>query len=178
MRARRRALLGPAHGRLLDLGGADTHGTLWERSPQVRGATVLDGADDPQLAALATAGERFDTVVSVFQLATASDLDATLHAVRAVLAEDGRLLFVEPGSQVGLTGRLQRLVASPLGGMTGWRADRDIPMALRAGGLSVIDIRRHRVLTVQLWLRQVLDGVAHHALAPGGGTDPAPEVAS
>ncbi len=153
------------------------HRTLWDRAPHLEGATVLDGAGDPQLPVLATAGERFDTVISVFQLASASDLDATLRAVRAVLADDGRLLFVEPGSQVGLTGRLQRLVAPPLGGVTGWRADRDIPMALRAAGLSVIDIRRHRVPTVQLWLRQVLDGVAHHALPPGGGAETAPETA-
>ena len=176
MRARRRALVGRAQGRVLDLGGAEMHRALWERAPHVSEATVLDGVADPQLTALAEAGERYDTVVSVFQLATAPDLAATIAAVRAVLADDGLLLFVEPGSQVGLTGRLQRLVAPPLGGVTGWRADRDIPQALRAGRLSVIDIRRHRVPTVQLWLRQVLDGVAHHALEPGGGADPAPDA--
>lgn len=153
------------------------HRALWDRAPHVSEATVLDGAADPQLRALGAAGERYDTVVSVFQLATATDLDAAIRAVRAVLADDGLLLFVEPGSQVGLTGRLQRVVAPSLGGVTGWRADRDIPMALRAGRLSVIDIRRHRVPTVQLWLRQVLDGVAHHALEPGAGAPPAPDTA-
>lgn len=148
------------------------HRTLWHGAPDVADATVLDGSGDPRLAGMALDGARFDTVVSVFQLAASADLQATLRAVRAVLAEDGRLLFVEPGAQVGLPGRVQRFVAPPLGGITGWRADRDIPMALRAERLSVIDIRRHRVPTLQLWLRQVLEGVAHHALAPGAGAEP------
>lgn len=174
MRARRRALTRRARGRLLDLGGADMHRTLWDRAAGVSDATVLDGPSDPRLASLAAAGARFDTVVSVFQLATTPALDATLRAVRSVLADDGNLLFVEPGAQVGLTGRLQRMVAPPLGGVTGWRADRDIPMAMRAERLSVTDIVRHRVPTLQLWLRQVLEGTAHHALAPGDGADPAP----
>lgn len=170
VRARRRALSRHGRGRLLDLGGADTHRALWERATDVREATVLDGADDPRLAALAADGERFDTVVSVFQLAATADLEATLRALSHVLADDGRILFLEPGAQVGLPGRVQRIVAPPLGGLTGWRADRDIPAELRAARLSVIDIRRHRIPTLQLWLRQVLEGVAHHALEPAAGS--------
>lgn len=169
MRARRRALTATARGRLLDLGGADMHHRLWAGARNVSEATVVDGASDPRLARLAAAGERFETVVSVFQLASSTDLDGTLATLRAVLAEDGRLLFVEPSAQLGLAGRLQRAVA-PLGGVTGWRADRDIPAELRASGLSVIDIRRHRVPTLQPWLRQVLEGIAHHALTPGGAS--------
>jgi hypothetical protein len=158
---------------VLDLGGADTHHGLWHGARDVSAATVLDGAGDPRLARLAVEGARFETVVSVFQLASSADLDVTLRSIRSVLADEGRLLFVEPGAQVGMSGRVQRLVAPPLGGVTGWRADRDIPMALRAAGLSVIDIQRHRVPTFQLWLRQVLEGAAHHALAPGAGAEPA-----
>lgn len=158
VRARRRALTRRARGAVLDLGGADVHRSLWDGAPEVGEATVLDGADDPELARLASDGARFDTIVSVFQLASSADLDATLRAVRTVLGEDGRLLFVEPGAQVGLSGRV----------MTGWRADRDVPMALRLAQLSVTDIERLRVPTLQVWIRQVLDGVAHHAMAPGG----------
>lgn len=173
MRARRRALTRHGRGRLLDLGGADMHRTLWARAEEVSDATVLDGVGDPRLAALAAAGERFDTVVSVFQLAASADLGEALRSLRHVLADDGRVLFIEPGSQVGLPGRIQRLVTPPLRGLTGWRPDRDIPAELRAAGLSVTDIRRHRVPTLQLWLRQVLEGVAHHALTPGEGAAPA-----
>ena len=173
MRARRRALTRHGRGRLLDLGGADMHRTLWARADDVSDATVLDGVGDPRLTALADAGERFDTVVSVFQLAASADLGETLRSLRQVLADDGRVLFIEPGSQVGLPGRIQRLVTPPLHGLTGWRPDRDIPAELRISGLSVIDIRRHRVPTLQLWLRQVLEGVAHHALPPGDGRAPA-----
>ena len=173
MRARRRTLTRHGRGRLLDLGGADMHHTLWARADDVSDATVLDGVGDPRLAALADAGERFDTVVSVFQLAASADLGETLRSLRQVLADDGRVLFIEPGSQVGLPGRIQRLVTPPLHGLTGWRPDRDIPAELRISGLSVIDIRRHRVPTLQLWLRQVLEGVAHHALPPGDGRAPA-----
>lgn len=174
MRARRRALTRHGRGRLLDLGDADMHRNLWTGVDGVSDATVLDGVDDRRLGELAAAGERFDTVVSVFQLAASTDLTTTLRSVRRVLAEDGRVLFLEPGAQVGLPGRIQRLVSPPLGGLTGWHADRDIPAELRTAGLSVIDIRRHRVPTLQLWLRQVLEGVAHHALPPGDGTAPAP----
>lgn len=174
VRARRRALTRTAAGRVLDLGGADTHRSLWTDAPGIDEVTVLDGVADPRLDRLAADSERFDTVISVFQLASAPQLDRTLRAVRAVLADDGRLLFVEPAAQVGFAGRLQRLVATPLGGVTGWRPDRDLPMELRAAELSVIDILRHRVPTLQPWLRQVLEGVAHHRLAPGGGAETAP----
>ncbi|MFP5578774.1 MAG: methyltransferase domain-containing protein [Acidimicrobiia bacterium] len=174
VRARRRALTRTAAGRVLDLGGADTHRSLWTDAHGIDDVTVLDGVADPRLDRLAADGERFDTVVSVFQLASAPQLDRTLRAVRAVLADDGRVLFVEPAAQVGFAGRLQRLVAPPLGGVTGWRPDRDLPMELRAAELSVIDIRRHRVPTLQPWLRQVLEGVAHHRLAPGGRAETAP----
>jgi len=162
VRARRRALVGRARGRVLDLGGADAHRAQWGTGD----AVVLDGAGDPRLADL---DGPFDTVVSVFQLAAASDLAATLARIRVLLAEDGRLLFVEPGRLVRLGGRVQRLVAPPLGAVAGWRADRDIPGELRAAGLSVTDVERHRVPTLQPWLRQVVEGAAHHALAPGAG---------
>ena len=176
MRARRRALTRHGRGRLLDLGGADTHHNLWTGAAGVTEATVLGGVSDRRLGELACAGERFDTVVSVFQLAASAELTETLRSLRQVLAEDGRLLFLEPGAQVGLAGRVQRLVTPPLRGLTGWRPDRDIPAELRTAGLSVIDIRRHRFPTLQPWLRQVLEGVAHHALVPGGGAAPGPSA--
>lgn len=166
VRARRRALVHGARGRVLDLGGADTHRTLWSGVPDVDEVTVLDGAADPRLSALAVEGGRFDTVVTVFQLVAAPDLDTTLGRVADVLDGAGQVLFLEPSRLVGLPGRLQRLVAPPLGRFTGWRPDRNVPMALRAAGLSVTDIERHRVPTVQWWSRVLVEGTAHHALPP------------
>jgi len=161
-RARRRTLVGQAGGRVLDLGGADAHHGLWTGASADE-AVVLDGVGS------ALPAGPFDTVVSVFQLAASPDLDALLARLHDLLADDGRLLFVEPGRLVRLGGRVQRLVAPALGTMTGWRADRDVPGALRAAGLSVTDLERHRVPTLQPWLRQVVEGAAHRALAPARG---------
>lgn len=153
---------------MLDLGGADAHRTLWASVPSLDSVTVLDGVADTRLGDLAAAGERFDTVVSVFQLAGSPHLDVTLGHVRSLLAEAGHVLFLEPARLVGVAGRVQRAVGPPIGALTGWRPDRDVPMALRDSGLSVTSIRRHRVPTLQWWLRQVVEGRAHHRLEPGG----------
>jgi len=162
VRARRRHLVTRARGRVLDLGGADAHHGLW-RGATGDEAVVLDGPGR------ALPSGPFDTVVSVFQLAASRDLDLLLARIRDVLAEDGRLLFVEPARLVGVGGRVQRLAAPVLGAVTGWRADRDVPMALRAAGLSVTDLERHRVPTLQPWLRRLVEGSAHPALRPGAG---------
>lgn len=137
---------------------------MWSGKPGVVSATVLDGGDDPRLLSLSRGDERFDTVVSVFQLATAPDLEATVRRVESLLHEDGRLIFLEPARLAGAPGRLQRLVAPSVGLLTGWRVDRDIPKALRETGLSVTDLARHRVPTIQWWLRGLVEGSAHRAL--------------
>jgi len=168
VRSRRRALIRRGHGRVLDLGGADAHRSLWSAVPAVQSVTVLDGAADTRLAELAAGDERFDTVVSVFQLAGAPRLDATLGHLRAVLADAGDVLFLEPARLVGVAGRVQRAVGPPIGALTGWRPDRDVLMALRDNGLSVTTVSRHRVPTLQWWLRQLVEGRAHHLLEPGG----------
>lgn len=174
VRSRRRALVQRGRGRVLDLGGADAHRSLWTSASGVESVTVLDGAGDTRLADLAGGAARFDTVVSVFQLAGTDRLEASLSHLRSVLADGGELLFLEPARLVGLAGRVQRAVAPPLGALTGWRLDRDVPMALRDSGLSVTSIRRHRVPTLQWWLRQLVEGRAHHRLAPGAGGEAAP----
>jgi len=168
-RARRRSLIGRAEGRTLDLGGAEAHHGLWSTRRDLE-ALVLDGTTDPRLAELVGAGERFDTVVSVFQMAAATDLTALLDQVRAVLADDGCLLFLEPTRVGGRTARLQRFASRGVAAIAGWRADRDVPMSLRAAGLSVTDVERHRVPTLQPWLRQLVEGRAHRALPPAGTT--------
>jgi SAM-dependent methyltransferase len=166
VRARRRLLLARASGRVLDLGGADAHRARWADAGDR--AVVLDGAADARLDRLVADGERFDTVVSVFQLTASPDLDARLDQVGALLGDEGRLLFLEPGRLVRAGGRVQRLASPAVAAVTGWRVDRDIPGSLRQAGLSVTDLERHRVRTLQWWLRQVVEGTAHRALPPGG----------
>ena len=163
VRQRRRTLARAARGRVLDLGGAESHAGLWGERHDLGEVVLLDGADDPQLASLAR-GDHFDTVFSVFQLATAPDLAATVRRVRDVLAPDGHLFFIEPARRPGMTGRLQRAMAPALALTSGWRIDRDIPVALREGGLSVVDIDRFTMPTTALWMRVGVEGRAHHAV--------------
>lgn len=166
VRARRRRMAGRATGRVLDLGGSGSHQGLWTGMPGVDDAVVLGGGDDARLAELADAGSCFDTVLSVFQLAAATDLASTLERIRRVLDADGRLLFLEPARLVGGGGRVQSVLAPAYGTLAGWRPDRDIPMELRAARLSVTDVRRHRATTLQWWVRRLVEGTAHHALEP------------
>lgn len=172
VRSRRRVLAGRARGRVLDLGGAESHASLWAShaptGPDDRDAVRLDAGFEQQLAVLVEAGEQFDTVFSAFRLVAVTDLDTTLDRLRRLLRADGRLLFLEPARRTGTTGRAQRLAAPGITMATGWRIDRNIPAALRAASLSVTDLERHRTHTIQWWLRRIVEGVAHHALPPGG----------
>ncbi len=169
VRARRRALVRRARGRVLDLGGADAHRSLWSTIEPVTDVVAAGGADlAPHLEHLARSGERFDTVLSVFRLTAVGDLDGALGSIETVLADGGALLFLEPGLRRGALGRGQRLVAPGVEMTSGWHVERDIPAALRRSGLSVIDIERHRIGTVQWWLGMLLEGVAHHALDTTG----------
>ncbi len=143
LREQRRRLLSRATGRVLDLGGGDDQ-------------SLLGGADEIVLAPSACAhaaasGEArsgdddvgsFDAVVSVLHLATVADLPAELSAVCRLLGPDGRLLFLEPVRQPGFGGRL-RSAASPFVRLaSGWRVDRDLPLAIRSNHLTIVDIER------------------------------------
>lgn len=154
---------------MLDLGGAESHRSLWDRSGV--DATILEGPEDPHLLWLLDHDERFDTVFSSFRLVAARDFAGTLSRIGRLLRDDGALLFLEPARRAGPTGRAQRAVAPAVALSTGWRLDRDVPGALRRAGLSVTDIERHRASTIQWWLREVVEGSAHPALPahPGGG---------
>lgn len=163
VRSRRREMAARARGRVLDLGGADSHRGIWGDQPDVDDVVLLDGPGDPQLLAL-TRDDTFDTVFSVFGFVSAPDLDATVRRVREVLAADGDVLFLEPARRAGFTGRVQRAIAPGLALGTGWRIDRDIPRSLRDGGLSVVDVDRFTMATTQWWMRVGVQGRAHHAL--------------
>lgn len=163
VRARRRFVFERARGSVLDLGGATSHDVLWSRlTSAIDDVEIVDGADDPALRRLVRAGERFDTVVSVFQLATADDVAATLSRLRRLLHDDGTLEFLEPSVSPGIAARGARLFGPATQRFVGWRPDLDIPATLRRGDLSVIDLDRHRAPTMQPWLRGLVEGTARH----------------
>jgi SAM-dependent methyltransferase len=119
---------------------------------------------DMSLADLASSGQTFettvfDTVVSVLQLSREDDLVAALRAVRARLAPDGRLLFLEPTVERGFTGRVQQLLGPTTRLTSGRRPDRDFTGSARAAGLVVTDCERLTMPT--LWpFRAFAEGVA------------------
>ena len=172
VRARRRVLAQRAHGRVLDLGGADSHRSLWNR-PGVSDVVPLDwtaaGSIRDRLAGLADAGERFDTVFSVFRLIAVPEVDGLLHQVGRVLDDDGEVLFLEPSRRRAPARHARRVVVPGVAVATGWHVERDIPAALRRARLSVTDLERHRISTVHWWLRSIVEGSAHHALEPHRG---------
>lgn len=162
VRTRRRALAHGLAGRILDLGGAEAHRSLWPNGD----VTILDGVADPALLSLVDRAERFDVIVSVMQLATVADLAGTISRLGRLLTPDGQLRFLEPGRLTGTVGRAQRLAAPMVTLSTGVRLARDIPHELRKNSLSVTSLQRHRTTTAQWWLRLLVEGDAHRALPP------------
>lgn len=162
VRSRRRALVHSVTGRVLDLGGAESHRSLWNGADAE--VTILDGVADPMLLSLVDRAETFDAIVSVLQLATAPDLPGTLSRLHRLLSPEGTVRFLETGRLVGAVGRAQRLAAPLVTMSTGIRVTRDIPAELRASGLSVTSVERHRTNTAQWWLRVLVEGTAHPAL--------------
>lgn len=165
VRARRRVLAGRARGRVLDLGGADSHRSLWTTLPRVADVVRVHDTDSA-LDRLIQQGAKFDTVFSVFAIASAARMEPTLRRFRSLLAPDGRLLFLEPVRQVRLAGRIQSLAAKPVAVTLGWHPDRDIVGELRTAGMSVIDLEHHRLRTTHWWVRSISEGVAHHEQRP------------
>jgi hypothetical protein len=104
-----RDLRAQADGRTLDLGDLDPR------------------RDVSALEELAAAGERFDSVVSIFQLSRFAQPLRAARAIEQLLADDGELFFLEPTASPGLVGLVQRWAG---------RRNHDIPGVLRDAGLS------------------------------------------
>jgi SAM-dependent methyltransferase len=87
----------------------------------------------------------YDLAVSTLVLCSVPDPQAAVAALRAVLAEGGRVAYLEHVGVGGVVGRLQTL-ASPLWGRVagGCHLDRPATAALRGAGLVPIE---------QRWLR-------------------------
>jgi hypothetical protein len=160
VRRARREVAARARGRILDLGGGLDHRSGYPAGADVR-IIPIGGAG---LAATAARGERFDTITSTFQIASAPDPAALVRLLAVLLAPDGDLLFVEPSRQFGPAGLAQRAAAPLLSVWTQVRPDRDIPALVRSGGLRVVDLDRVTVPTAHVPVRLVVRGRAHHAL--------------
>lgn len=133
VRRRRGEVLASARGRVLDLD-----------SPEFTG--LVDGTG------LAEPGDEapYDTIVSTGRLVAAPDLFLTLTALTGRLADDGELHLVEPVGRPGTMGLLAASLGTCLPGMAGLHVARDVPAAVRATGLTVIDLERFTVPTA-IW---------------------------
>jgi hypothetical protein len=157
---RRRVALLPRRGEVLEL----------DRTPASIDL-VLDAALDPTLGTGegAWTGVRFDTVICAGALATVADLPLAVRGLRRRLADDGELFVIEP---VGGPGWGDVLVATALAStraVRGQHLDRDIPAALRAGGLAITDLERFTMPT-RIWsLRRFVAAraVSHGPISAG-----------
>jgi SAM-dependent methyltransferase len=133
MRERRRRLLAPLGGRVLDLAGDDRHRDLYRAADQ-----LVCRAEPPP----SGRGPPFDHVVSMLQLASASDPAETVASIAGVLAEDGVLVFMEPVADPGWRRGAQRMAGVGARMVTGWRVDLDVPDIIASNGLVLIDLER------------------------------------
>ncbi|MCB1014953.1 MAG: class I SAM-dependent methyltransferase [Acidimicrobiales bacterium] len=160
LREQRRRLLRRASGRVLDLGDGTEPDLLAGADEVVRARSAAAAALDEAPGDEHAAEGSFDTVVSVLHLAAVEDLATELAAVRRLLTPGGRLLFLEPARQPGPGHRL-RSAASPLVRLvSGWEANRDLPLAIRSNHLIIIDIERINMPPVVWPLRTFVLGAA------------------
>jgi ubiquinone/menaquinone biosynthesis C-methylase UbiE len=159
MKRHRRAVLGEARGRVLEIGAgtglnvphypaAVTDLVLAEPDPSMH-RRLLRRADG-RATVVAAAAERLpvddasvDTVVSTLVLCTVDDPAAALREIRRILRPDGQLLLIEHvRSHSRLLALAQRLLRAPwLGFARGCRCDRATPELLHAAGFRA-ELRR------------------------------------
>lgn len=160
LREQRRRLLVRAEGRVLDLGDGTEPELLPRADEVVRAHTAAAAALGDAPGAEHTTDGSFDAIVSVLHLAGVPDLPTELAAVRRLLAPEGRLLFLEPVRQPGFGHRL-RSAASPMVRLvSGWEIDRDLPLAIRANHLTIVDIERINMPPVVWPIRTFILGAA------------------
>lgn len=161
----RARLLAGARGRVLEVGAGSGANLDWypptverldlcEADPHLRGrlegrvaagswpfpVAVHDAAPEGPFPAAA-----YDTIVATLVLCSAPDPEATAKALRRVLADGGRIAYVEHVGAGGVLGRLQALSSPAWGRMAGGcHLDRPPTAAWRSAGLVPIE---------QRWLR-------------------------
>ncbi len=134
---RRQAVLGQAHGRVLDLDDPDS-------IPVV--AASLDAPVDPQ--------DRYDTIVSTAALVEWPDLFRVAGALVGLLADDGDLVAVEPVDHPGVAGLLSASAGTWWPPVRGRYLSRDVVGTLRSAGLTLADVDRFTVPTLVWPLRR------------------------
>ena len=101
-------------------------------------------------------GTRYDTILSFMRTPQVSDLDGFVVALGEILADEGRILMVEPSGSGN--GRVRRWLPSRIGAPRTHRdrAERDVVAAVRAGGFTVTDLHRRELASVRTqWRRYV-----------------------
>ncbi|MGZ4682396.1 MAG: hypothetical protein ACXV8G_08055 [Acidimicrobiales bacterium] len=143
VRRRRSAVLARAAGRVLDL---DTPGAL----------TLVDAASSDGVAD----DERYATIISTCRLITVPDLLRATTGLARLLAADGDLFLIEPVNRPGSVGLLTSSAGALLPAVSGLHLARDVPAAVRATGLTMVDLDRFTIPTLVWPLRRFIDARA------------------
>ena len=172
LRRRRKSLIARASGHVLDLGGVDVDLKPYARRDDIASVTVVSPLRSERirlirqakevgvnlhLALTVPAGGRFDAIVSVARLVTASDPDLLVRRLVGLVGSDGRLLAVEPAAAVGLARRVQRAGAPLSKGFLGVDVALDVPDVLRRNGWFLTDTHKDTVSLTAAPLRTVVD---------------------
>ena len=172
LRRRRKSLIARASGHVLDLGGVDVDLKPYSRRDDITSVTVVsplrserirlirqakEVGVDLHLALTVPAGGRFDAIVSVARLVTASDPDLLVRRLVGLVGSDGQLLAVEPAAAVGLARRVQRAGAPLSKGFLGVDVALDVPDLLRRNGWFLTDTHKDTVSLTAAPLRTVVD---------------------
>lgn len=179
--ARRRALVGTAAGRVLEVGAGTGLNLRHYRPDQVKSIVALepDGAMRRRLAGRAarssvplrvqasTIGEAafapasFDTIVATLVLCSVDDPERAAEALHRWLVPGGRLLFIEHVRAFGALALLQRAVTPAWArAAAGCRLDRDTLSTMRRAGLVVTDCERFALPAAGPLFRSSVQGVA------------------
>jgi hypothetical protein len=140
-------------GELLAGLAADGGSVLDLDEPGALERVIEAGRPDPR-----PAGDRpgYDHVVSTGRLVDAPDLLRALTGMVRWLGPAGELHLVEPVGRPGNLGLLASSVGAHLGATAGLHLSRDVPAAVRATGLTVVDLDRVTVPTLVWPLRHLV----------------------
>ncbi len=141
---------------MLDL---DTPGAL----TLVEAAASGDGVADD---------ERYDTIICTCRLIVVPDLLRATTGLARLLAPAGELHLIEPVNRPGPVGLITSSAGAALPAVSGLHLARDVPAAVRATGLTVVDIDRFTIPTLVWPLRRFIEARACLVTAETPGSVP------